>query len=153
MTRSLEKKNKSIPGGEISTRSGWDLIRFCEISPNPVYILLDLKYFNQKLVGKGLNGSILVSFMVGSIEEGFRGENPSTDPLESVFGSVTYCQHSELLDWSLVGRFRSSLVGWVRSRFGWTPLIGHIRFSIENVCKLRASYKGQKSSGSWNQTK
>ena len=47
---------------------------------------MDLKYFNQKLVGKGLNGSILVSFMVGSIEEGFRGENPSTDPLESVFG-------------------------------------------------------------------
>ena len=86
MTRSLEKKNKKIPSGEISTRSGRDLTRFGEISPNPVYILLDLNYFDQKLVGKGLNCLILVSFMVGSVEEGFRGGNLPTNLSESVFG-------------------------------------------------------------------
>ena len=51
-----------------------------------VYILLDLKYFDQKLTGKGLNHLILVSFMVGPIEEGFRRENLPIDLSESVFG-------------------------------------------------------------------
>ena len=57
-----------------------------EISLNPVYILLDLNYFDQKLVGKGLNCLILVRFMVGSVEEGLRGENLPTDLSESVSG-------------------------------------------------------------------
>ena len=65
-------------------------------------------------------------------------------------GSVTRRQPSKILDWSRVGLFSSSLVSWVGSESRWTPLIGHVKFSIENVCKLEASYKGQKSSGSWN---
>ena len=116
MTRSLEKKNERILNGEISTRSGWELTRFGEISPNLVYILLDLKYFDQKLTEKCLNHLILVSFIVGSFEECFKGENPLTNLSESVFGICNLPPTVGALG-LVVGRsvlVRFSQLGWVQ---------------------------------------
>ena len=116
MTRSLEKKNERILNDEISTKSGWELTRFGEVSPNLVYILLDLKYFDQKLTEKCLNHLILVSFIVGSVEEGFRGENLLTNLSESVFGICnpppTVGALGSVVGGSVPVRF--SRLGWVR---------------------------------------
>ena len=48
--------------------------------------MLDLKYFDRKLVEKSLSHQIFVSFMVGLVEASFRGETLPIDPPESVYG-------------------------------------------------------------------
>lgn len=81
--------------------------------------LLYLKYFDQKLVEKGLNCSILVSFMVRSVEEGFRGENLPTDLSESVFGIYNLPPTV-----GVIGSVAGGLVLVEFSRFGSGPGLG-----------------------------
>ena len=132
----VENPAKIIDFRPKCARSGGDLIESGEISLDPVRfppdlaeISLDsvtspqilpkshkiLRYSDQKLVGKFLFHRILLRLRSGWLRRVLEERTRHPTRRTQFLGFATRRRPPELTDQSRVGRFRSGLVGWIKS--------------------------------------
>lgn len=83
----------------------------------------NLKYFDQKLVGKFVFRRILVRLWLGQLRRVLEERTRKPTRRSQFLGSVTRCRPTRALGSVTGGSVLVGLVGWVGSGYGWTPLV------------------------------